>query len=230
MKRVFDSLIFITTIFFLFSLSTINVNAKDSGQAGVGVLSAPPQYSIIRLVQHDQHIRAYITVSDINSWEDIYSVSIILKDNDAEKAEFRFQQYEDQESWEKINVFNELPKENNFLVIEKCSYNNLNIEEVLEDCYLNLIFVFQSTHFTHLDIIANDRGGAISTLELDYSSQDISRSGNIVIIPGFDKPISIEMPGYILDIIALCIATIGTWYLVKKKKIGNLMRALNEKE
>jgi hypothetical protein len=230
MKRVCVTLFLISILFIFLIFSPIKVEAKDSGQAGVGVLSAPPQYSIIRLVQHDGNIRIYITVSDINSWEDIYSVSIILRDNDVQKAEFRFKQYENQESWEKINQFDEIPKDNNFLVTEKCSFNNLNIEEILEDCYLNLIFVFHITQFTHLDIIANDRGGAISTLELDYSSQDISRSGNIVIIPGFDKPISIEIPGYILDIIALCIATIGTWYLVKKKYFGQLMRALNEKE
>jgi hypothetical protein len=230
MKKVFVTLIFISILFSLFILSPIKVSAKDSGQAGVGVLSAPPQYSIIRLVQNNDYIRVYVTVSDINSWEDIFSVSIVLKDLGSEKAEFRFQQYIDQESWEKINIFNEIPSENNLLVTEKCTYNNLNIEEILKDCYLNLIFVFHSTHFTQMDILAYDRGGAKSTLELDYSSQDISRSGNIMIIPGIGKPIAIEIPGYALDVIALCIATIGTFYLVKKKNIGQSTRVIYEKD
>ena len=206
------------------------VYAKSSGQAGVGVLSAPPQFSMIRLVQQDDFIRAYITVSDINSWEDIFSVEIILKNLDTNIAKFSFQQYIDQDSWEKINAFEETSDENNILVLKKCSYDTTDLEEILGGCYLNLIFVFEAIQFSNLDINAYDRGGANSTLELDYSSQDIFRSGDIIIIPGIGKSFSINIPGYILDIIALIISTIGTWYVIKKRKFRKLMSAVYEKD
>ncbi len=229
MKRGCGTLIFISITIISITFFPIHAYAKNSGQAGVGVLSAPPQYSIIRFAQQGDFIRTYITVSDINSWEDIYSVSIVLENSNVEQAVFRYQQYKNESSWEKINTFEEISKENNLLVTKKCSYDHSDIEEILKGCYLNLIFVFQTTQFSNLKIFASDRGGATSTLDLDYSSEDILRSSNIIIIPGIDKSISIEIPGYVLDIIALFIATIGTYYIIKKKRVGNLMRAFNEK-
>ena len=67
----------ISTIFFFINFSSIDANA---GSAGVGVLNVPPQYSMIRLVQQNNNIRIYLTISDYNSWEDIYSVSVVLED------------------------------------------------------------------------------------------------------------------------------------------------------
>jgi len=69
--RVILSLVISIIILFI-TFSPINANAGNKGQTGVGVFSAPPQYSIIRLVQQGDDIRVYITVSDINSWKDIY--------------------------------------------------------------------------------------------------------------------------------------------------------------
>ena len=229
MYRGWKLLFFITIIILILTFFPSKVYAKSSGQAGVGVLSAPPQFSMIRLVQQDEFIRAYITVSDINSWEDIFSVKIILKEIDVNRAEFSFQQYIDQTSWEKINAFEETSNENDLLELKRCSYDTIDLEEILGGCYLNLIFVFEATQFSNLNIIAYDRGGANSTLELDYSSQDIFRSGDIIIIPGIGKSFSINIPGYILDIIALILSSIGTWYVIKKRKFGKLMSTVYEK-
>lgn len=128
--RVSLSLVISTIILFI-TFSPINANAGNKGQTGVGVFSAPPQYSIIRLVQQGDDIRVYITVSDINSWKDIYSVSIVLEDLGVEKAEFLYKQYEDETDWEIINEFSEKSKENNLLVTKKCSYDHSDKEEIL---------------------------------------------------------------------------------------------------
>jgi len=226
--RVILSLVISTIILFI-TFSPTNANAGNNGQTGVGVFSAPPQYSIIRLVQQGDDIRVYITVSDINSWKDIYSVSIVLEDLGVEKAEFLYKQYEDETDWEITNEFSEKPKENNLLVTKKCSYDHSDKEEILTGCYLNILFVFHTTWFTRLNIIASDRGGATSTLQLDYTSEDLMRRGDIIIIPGLDESMVVEIPPYLLDIIALIIAAIGTRYVVKKTDVGKIMRVIYEK-
>ena len=227
MKRGWVILSLVISIIFLFTgFSSIDANA---GKAGVGVESPPPQFNEIRLVQIDNFFRIYLTVTDINSWEDISSVSITLEDSGMEKAKFIYEQYKDTTSWEKINEFSETSKENNLLETKKCSYDNINKEDTLKGCYLNLLFVYQTTWFTQLNIIASDRGGATATLELDYTAEDIMRSGTIIIIPGVDESMAIEIPPYLLDIIALLIASISTWYIVKKTDVGKIMRAVYEK-
>jgi len=220
------SLAVLTAILFI-SFSSIDANA---GQAGVGVLNVPPQYSMIRLVQQDNSIRVYLTVSDYNSWEDIYSVSVVLEDADVEKAEFLYKQYADLTSYEKVNEFSETSKENNLLVTKKCSCNNSDGVDTVEDrCNLEILFVFHTTWFTRLNIIASDRGGSTATLQLDYTTEDLIRSGTIIIIPGLDNSIAVEIPPYLLDLIALFAAAIGTRYIIKKTDIGKIMRAVYEK-
>ena len=229
MKRGWTFLTLVISIIFLFSiLFAINVKG-GGGKAGVGVESPPPQFNEIRLTEHENTIRVYLTITDINSWEDIYSVNIILEDAGVEKARFIFEQYSDVSTWDKINEFSEVSKDNNLLITKKCQYDTLDKEETLKGCYLNLLFVFETTWFTQMIIIADDRGGATASLELDYSTEDIIRSGDIIIIPGINESITLEIPSYLLDIIALVIASLSTWYIVKKTDVGNIMRAIYEK-
>jgi hypothetical protein len=205
-------------------------NYVNAGEAGVGVLNVAPQYSMIRLVQQDDYIRVYLTVSDYNSWDDIYSVSVILEDAGAKKAEFFYKQYSTVNSYIKVNEFSESPRDNSLLVSQKCSYNHSNrMETVEERCNLEVLFVFYTTWFTRLNVLAQDRGGSTATMQLDYSTEDLIRSGTIIIIPGFDDSIILNIPPYILDLIALVIATIGTWYVIKKENIRKKMRAVYEK-
>ena len=229
MQRGWVNLLLVFSIIILFiSFSSIDANA-DNGKAGVGVLSPPPQYSIIRLVQQDSSIRIYITVSDINSWQDLYSVSIILEDSGVEKAKFTYKQYENVNTWDTINEFSEESEKNNLLETKRCSYDHSDKEETLTGCYTNLIFVFKTTWFSRLNIIASDRGGSTATLQLDYTAEDLMRSGDIIIIPGIGESMAVELPPYLLDIIALIIATFGTWYIVKKTDVGKIMREVYEK-
>jgi len=229
MQRGWVNLLLVFSIMTLFiSFSSIDANA-DNGKAGVGVLSPPPQYSIIRLLQQDSSIRIYITVSDINSWQDLYSVSIILEDSGVEKAKFTYKQYENVDTWNTINEFSEESEKNNLLETKRCSYDHSDQEETLTGCYTNLIFVFKTTWFSRLNIIASDRGGSTATLQLDYTAEDLMRSGDIIIIPGIGESMAVELPPYLLDIIALIIATFGTWYIVKKTDVGKIMREVYEK-
>jgi hypothetical protein len=183
-------------IFILFILILTIPLTASAGNAGVGVLNVSPQYNIIRLVQQDNYIRMYLTVSDYNSWMDILSVSVILEDSGIDKAIFTFKQYIDGTSYESINEFSEDTHEK-LLDLKKCSYDTSNGGSVEEKCNLNLLFVFQSTWFTRLKVEASDRAGSIATIELDYTSDDLARSGNIIIIPGINTPTRIELEPYL---------------------------------
>lgn len=202
----------------------------SAGEAGVGVLNVPPEYSIIRLVQQDNFIRLYLTISDYNSWEDIYTVTVTLEDYGLETAEFLFKQYEDIISYKKINEFSEISKENNLLVKEKCSYSHSDEREAVTDrCNLEILFVFHKTWFTRLNIIVADIEGSTATTNIDYSAEETMRSGNIIMIPWLHEPIRIVIPPYLLNILALITGLIGTVFCVKKIKIIKIKRAAYEK-
>jgi len=216
--------IFISTLLIFISLST---NQANAGKAGVGVLNVPPQFNQIRLTQQDNTIRAYITVSDYNSWGDILSVIVILEDSGVEKARFVYKQYEDKSSYDKLNEFSEKSSGNNLLATKRCSHDYSEKEETVEQrCYLDLLFVFQTTLFTNINIVASDRGGSTATMEVDYSSEDLSRSGSYIIIPGINEPTAVEIPSYLLDSVAIIIAIFGIYLIFKKTDIEKIMRAI----
>lgn len=212
------------TFLIIISITLPSINA-GKGSAGVGVLNVPPQFNQIRLVQQGNFIRLYITCSDYNSWEDIISVSVILEVSGVEKTNFVFKQYEDKKSYDKINEFIEIPDESSLLVSKRCSYDyTLDGETVEERCYLYLLMVFYSTLFTRLRIIITDRGGSTASTELDYTSEELARSGDFITFPGPDGPTSVEISPYVLDLIAFLSAIAGTFYIVKKTKIVKILK------
>jgi len=225
MKKVWVllSLIIFSTIFFQNFFSN-NVNA---GEAGVGVGNIPPKYNMIRLTNQEDNFRVYLTVFDHNSWEDIQRVSLILEDNGIKKSEFIFKQYETNTSHDKINEFSEISAENNLLILKKCSYDS-SYSNDLEKCDIDLLFVFENTYFTHLKIIAVDNTGENATIQLDYTSKDVSRSENIIVIPGINKSTIVEFPLFLLDIIAIVAAIVVTWYIIRKSEIKKIMRSIYE--
>ncbi|MFO7678386.1 MAG: hypothetical protein R6V50_08435 [Thermoplasmatota archaeon] len=222
--KVFLSL----AIIFSFLLILFIPFTANASNAGVGVLNVAPQYSIIRLVQQDNFIRMYLTVSDYNSWQDILSISVILEESETEKAKFTFRQYADKTSYEAINEFSE-NLQGNLLDIKRSSYSSSDGSTVEEKCNLELLFVFQSIWFTKLKVVAMDRAGSTATIDLEYSSDDISRSGNIIIIPGINRPTRLEIEPYLLDVIAILFAILATRYVIKKRDIGKIMSAIYEK-
>ena len=66
-------------------------------------------------------------------------------------------------------------------------------------------------------------------MESDYTAEDLARSGSILIIPGLDESMALEIPPYSLELIAIIIAIIGTWYIAKKSIVEKIMRSVYEK-
>jgi hypothetical protein len=216
----------ISFLIFSIILASIIIMNSSADEAGVGVLNVPPKFGIIQIVQQEKNIRVYLTISDYNSWEDIYIVNITLENPDSPSTNFIFKQYKDKTSYEKIYEFYEEPDDENLLIEEKCSYTHSNKKESVDDkCNLDLLFVFHSTWFSKIRIIATDLEGSTASTIIDYTSEEIMRGGNIIIVPGPYEPIIIQIPSYVLNLIAIIIAVLGTIYLIrkieKKKRIAH---------
>ena len=221
------SILMISTILLFITFPSINAG---SGRAGVGVLNVPPQFNQIRLVQQDNFIRLYITCSDYNSWKDIISASVSLEASGVEKAVFVYKQYEDKLSYIKIDEFSEIPKESSLLVTKKCSYDYTEYGETVEEkCYLDILMVFYTTLFTRLNILITDRGGSTAFTQLDYTSEELERSGDFITFPGPDGSIAVEISPYLVDLIALIASLFGTYYIIKTTKILKILKVVYEK-
>ncbi|UCH71636.1 MAG: hypothetical protein JSW62_04355 [Thermoplasmatales archaeon] len=210
----------IISIIIMFSI-LFSVNVTAGSRAGVGVLNVKPEYNEVRVVQQDNTIRIYLTISDYNSWEDIYKVTVSLEYYDSEEASFTFKQYEDATSYVKINEFSEKYEEKKLLLEEKCTYSHSDKKETVEDrCNLDILLVFRTTWFTQLNIITYDREESTATVNIDYSSEETVRSNNAIMIPGLDGPIPVRISSLILDLTAIFAGLIGVLYYSKKIGIG----------
>ncbi len=205
----------VVIVFFLWCF-TAGSPVEGASKAGVGVLNVPPTFRMIRIVQQENTIRVYLTLSDYNSWEDIFSASITLEDSGLDIATFTYQQYEERTSWIKTNQFNDTSSKE-LLMLTKCSYDSSNDRETVEDrCNLEVLFVFQTDFFTRLHIVAGDREGATATASIDYNADEMIRNSEIIVIPGVDEPVSVTIPPYLLNLLALLVAIVGTFLVMRK--------------
>ena len=114
----------------------------QAGSAGVGVLNVPPEYSETRIVTEDGIKKIYLTISDYNSWEDIYTTTVTIKNGDTVTASFVFRQYETTTSFTPVGEFKE-EVGNNYLVVNKCSYSHSDKTDTVSDrCLLHVVFAF----------------------------------------------------------------------------------------
>ncbi len=205
----------ITTLILFSVIFSIGVSAGD--KTAVGVLNVGPSQITTRIVPQDDTIRVYCTVLDYNSWEDILEVKVILEYYGLETAAFTFKQYENRTSYVKSNIFIEISTEKGLLQKEKCTYSHSDEKETVDDrCNFEFLFVFRVTWFTHLKVIAEDREGLISSTIVEYSSEDLMRSSNMIVIPWIDGPILVGISSLIINLLAIVVGAIGALYFAKK--------------
>lgn len=210
-------------IFFMFliiHLSTVIVNADGDSNAGVGVINVPPNYADIRILQQDNTIRAYLTISDYNSWSDIYKVQVNLEENGAVLHTFIFKQWDDKDSFNLVNEF--IDESDDFLLQKNaCDFSHSDESKTVADrCQLNVRFVFQSTFFSQLHIISTDRAGDSTETYIEYSGGDMNRGSNTLLVPWVDGTVKIELPPFMLDISILLIAIVSTILIGKKTPLA----------
>ncbi|UCD13148.1 MAG: hypothetical protein JSW60_06195 [Thermoplasmatales archaeon] len=207
----------IGTIVVLLLTAIFPIEARAGGQSAVGVLNVGPSQITTRIVPQDNTLRVYLVILDYNSWEDIFEVSVILEYYGKETATFTFRQYNDTTTYVKSNTFTETSTEGDLLSKEKSIFSHSDKKETVDDkCNLNLTFVFRITWFTHLKVIAKDRGGLEATTLVEYSTEDLMRSSNMIVIPWIDGPILVGISSLIINLLAIVIGAIGALYFAKK--------------
>lgn len=202
-----------------------------ASKAGVGVINVPPKYGYIRIEEQDNYIRVYLNISDYNSWADINNVTVILDHYGTKLCTFLFQQYKSLDSYVEINEFSEIPENMGLLDVAKCFYEKSNKKETIDErCDIAIRFVFQKTFFTGLRILIYDRdGSAPAEAYISYNSEESMRSGNSIIIPWIGGRITINLPPYLIDVIAIACASIGLIYYLKKTGVLLKQRGRYEK-
>jgi len=222
--------LFVLFMALVFCLACIPLEVR-AGEAGVGVINVPPKYGYIRVEEQDNLIRVYLNISDYNSWADVSNVSVILYNYGAEICRFLFEQYKSIDSYVEFNKFSEIPHNMHLLDEKKCFFEkSSNTETVDERCDIALRFVFQKTYFTGLKIVIHDRAGsAPAEAYISYSTGESMRSGNSIVIPWIGVRISITTPPFLIDIIALALASISVMYYLKRIGVFQRRRGSYEK-
>ena len=221
---------FIVSLVVLLCLVFLPVHTH-AGQAGVGVINVPPKYGYIRVEEQGDYVRVYLNISDYNSWADVYNVSVTLDNYGTRLATFLFQQFKSLDSFVEVNEFSETPKNRHLLDVEKCYFEKSSKQETIDErCDIAIRFVFEKTFFTGLSIVINDRtGSAPAEAYIYYNSEESLRSGNTIVIPWIDVQITLNLPPYLIDLIALICATIGVMYYLKKTGIREKRKENYEK-
>jgi len=213
-------------IIFLFCLTILCTPLiKSEGNAGVGVMNVPPNFADIKILQQDNSVRVYLILSDYNSWLDIYKVTVILEDKGSEIAKFIYKQHSTPDSFDSINEFTD-QSGLHLLNIESCDVSHSYEDVTIADrCHLNLRFVFQTTYFSQLHIITEDRAGDTAETFVEYyAGSDVQREDNTLLIPWIDGTIRWSFPPYLLDILILFLTIVGTVYIGKKSHFNQTLQ------
>ena len=224
MKKSIFFIILNVLILSLLIFCTNTVYAAGGSSQTVGVLNVNPAKIMERIVPQEDTIRVYLTVLDYNSWEDIFKVDVILEYYGSEVAVFSFNQYENRETFIKSNTFTETSiEEGSLLQGEKCTFRHSDKKETVDDrCNLELLFVFRTTWFSHLKVIAEDREGLTASTTIEYSSDDLMRSSNIIMIPWLDEPILVGISSFVINFLAIVLGAAGALYFARKMNILRL--------
>ncbi len=219
------NILLILSIIFVVLSNILFTSPVSAEQAGVGVLNVNPKFGHIRVEQRTDTIRLYLNISDYNSWGDLLQVTIELvdKDNDELIARFLYKQYENEEKWERIDDFEQNYGEQ-LLNTKKCgSYPSPKRLTVDQRCDMGLLFVFNKTWFTRLNVFIRDREGSKdASAQIDYTpvmeKPETGRSNSLLFIPWFDNPFFYEIPEYFPTLLALLFGIMGAMFCIKRRK------------
>ena len=192
-----------------------HITRGQEGSAGVGVLNVPPEYSETRIVTEDGIMKVYLTISDYNSWSDIYNVTVTIENGDTINALFIFRHYENKTSTTPLAEFEEKIGKN-YLIENKCKYLHSEKTDTVSDrCLLHLVFAFYPVPGNQLTILTYDKGGLSAKTYIEYNVEGIPRSTSLIMLPWMTTPI--EFPADTLDALAVAFATTVTSAIILKK-------------
>jgi hypothetical protein len=204
--------VFILTLFVSLIVTSIKVQA---GSAGVGVVNVPPEYSDIKIITEDGIKKIYLTISDYNSWSDVYTVEVTIKNGGETSALFEFRQYTSLASYTPTVEFKE-EVGNKYLILDECSASHSDkTETISERCLIHIVFAFQPIPQTELIILTKDRGGLHAHTWVEFDRDGVPRSPGMIFLPWMLNPI--EFSRYTLEALTIAIAATATAVIIKKR-------------
>lgn len=224
-KKGSIKLLTILLLFIFIEFTTTHTVFADGGSdAGVGVINVPPNYADIKILQQDNTIRTYLTLSDYNSWSDIYKVQINLEENGAILHSFVFKQWDSDDSFNLVNKF--FDESADFLLQKNaCDVSHSSESKTVADrCQLHVRFVFQTTFFSQLHVISTDRAGESTETYIEYSGGDMNRGTDTLFVPWIEGTMKVELPPFMLDISIFLIAIISTIIIGKKTPLATTLQ------
>lgn len=187
------------------------------GHAGVGVLNVSPEYRATRIIQTEDVVKIYLTVSDYNSWRDVYQVDLFLENHGVTIAQFRFRQYESTISYEEVDEFREI-QGNGYLLPDECSVSRSSSKETVDDrCLLHVVFVFTPIPYcTRIAIFTYDRGGLFAEASIGYPVEGFARNQKVIVPFWTGSPV--EVSPDLLNVVAVSVAFTATAVVVVKRR------------
>ena len=176
-----------------FIVSLLLINTAKASKAGVGVINVTPTYKSIILSNGENAVEVKLSISDYNSWKDIYKVEILAESGNKECVHFVFMHYESKDSFNEINLFKEI-EGNGYLIPELCDVKRSLVEKTIDDrCLINVTFVFKPIPYcTKLYIIAYDREDEKATLNIQYDFYQDQRNEEIIVPFWSGEPVKIS--------------------------------------
>jgi hypothetical protein len=212
---VIKRVIFIVVLVSFVSTIILSHNVQ-AGSAGVGVLNVPPEYSETRIVTEDGIKKIYLTISDYNSWEDIHTTTVTIKNGDALMASFVFRQYENTASVIPLWEFEETEGKD-YLLVNKCSYSHSDKTDTVSDrCLLHVVFAFRSIPGTQLTILTYDYGELYAKTHVEYDVEGMPRSTDMIMLPWTPTPVDLSL--YTLNALAIAFAVTVTAVFIRKQQ------------
>jgi len=191
------------------------ITMGQEGSAGVGVLNVPPEYSETRIVTEDGIMKIYLTISDYNSWSDIYNVTVTIENDNTINALFLFRHYESKTSIFSLAEFEEKIGKN-YLIESKCKYLHSDKTDTVSDrCLLHLVFAFYPVPGNKLTILTYDKGGLSAKTYIEYNVEGVPRSTSLIMVPWMTTPV--EFPVDTLDALAVAFATTATCVIIIRR-------------
>ncbi|HEX17269.1 MAG TPA: hypothetical protein ENG60_02515 [Thermoplasmatales archaeon] len=185
MRKVLIILVSLLIIF-------LTAHARAS-RAGVGVLNVPPTYRDIKIISYEGMTLAELTISDYNSWKDIWKVELIVRSPFREEARFVCYHYDSRESFDEVNRFEEVKGED-YLIKDLCEVKRSLYQNTVDQrCQINITFAFKPIPSSkNIVVKVYDRENAEATINVSYGKGVTQRNREIAIPFWTGEPIRIS--------------------------------------
>ena len=157
-------MLWILAILLLSATASANPDAT-----GVSVQNVSPEITFIHFSSVNDSTVVNITVSDYNSWKDVYRVTVEIWGDDGPLAVVTYTQYTTRSNWTMADHFNE--SVGDYFIPSESGVRRPSGNETVKDlCEMEIVFTFKPIRAKNLIVNIEDRGGMNAGARVDYPS------------------------------------------------------------